>query len=32
MDVEVHVVALPADIAASVRGAQRRQEMVNVPR
>ena len=29
MDVEVHVVALPADIAASVRAAQRRQEMTN---
>jgi hypothetical protein len=32
MEVEVHVVALPTEIAASVREAQRRQEMVNVPR
>jgi hypothetical protein len=29
MEVEVHVVALPAEIAASVREAQKRQEMVN---
>jgi hypothetical protein len=29
MDVEVHAVVLPVEIAASVRAAQRRQEMVN---
>ena len=29
MDVEVHVVALPPEIAASVREAQKRQEMKN---
>lgn len=29
MDVEVHVVSLPPEIAAGVRTAQKRQEMVN---
>ena len=31
MDVELHVVPLPAEVAASVRAAQKRQEMKSAP-